>query len=357
MSDGTGVDIGGEKFKCKYLHQELDNDNHDIYKNRVELCKLSTTDCCATCKDILSCQDHPNGIYLVEMYFDCKYLLKPYPEDRKVGIYKSRNKLCKDTMTKCCHSCAIIKNQSLNSGTSKDRRPTTRMVTTTQHTVLKPPITETHEYIDTCNNHCIWIADGSYGRCSWLTNPLKSVYKTRLTICRQNMAPGCRGTCQSILMEPKTSFTHMPIKTSSTPAPCIDNHLMVDKHSVDCKALLQPKSHVYERRKSLCKLNTTQCCEACKHIHKEQSELHGKRSKASRVRTASRRVPNQRHTSKRLNHHLIDGDNPYDNFLKLYNKFVLKANVFVKGRKEREHKLNRVINKIFRTIFKQFKTL
>lgn len=58
-----------------------------------------------------SCQDRPYGITVLNMGFDCKYLLNKFPEDENVGIYKNRHQVCNESATNCCYSCSIVKNE------------------------------------------------------------------------------------------------------------------------------------------------------------------------------------------------------------------------------------------------------
>mgnify|MGYP000084268291 FL=1 len=111
-NDGIlGVRIAGGSYACKYLTNEYPEDRMiGIYNNRKSVCSMSTTNCCASCKVVAieTCEDEALGVQLAGGSYSCKYLTARYTEDNILGIYNSRATICKTSTTQCCASCKQV---------------------------------------------------------------------------------------------------------------------------------------------------------------------------------------------------------------------------------------------------------
>ncbi|XP_053408266.1 uncharacterized protein LOC123561024 isoform X2 [Mercenaria mercenaria] len=269
--DGTGVELLGTHYDCKYLRDFYPEDRHiGIYESRKYHCRMPHTDCCQTCNRILSCEDAPsNGIYLAERYFNCSFLLKYHPGDEHVGIYKDRRSICKQTMTDCCASCEKVAQESEKSSTTaglSSASTTTRTTTSVQSSSEK---TTPAQYKDTCENNCLWIADGATGRCSWLFDESRSTYKIRHTLCN-GFASGCERTCHIISEESKSTRQPGSTETTTARAVCEDTFMMVEKYSYACSDLLNPSSNIYNNRQALCSSDRSSCCVTCEQVNNSE---------------------------------------------------------------------------------------
>lgn len=269
--DGTGIEILGTRYDCKYLQSYYEEDRYiGIYDNRRSYCEMPHTDCCATCSKILSCTDAPyNGIYLAESYFSCSYLLEYHPEDRMVGIYKNRRFVCEQATTDCCESCQKVLAESVSASTPSPTQATTISVLGSDPTPTRPQTAEKYE--DTCVNNCLWIADGKTGKCSWLLDPSNTAYKIRRQLC--STAPGCKGTCQKILQDTENVAGGVQYAGKTDTPVCTDTYVMIGKNSYGCMDLLNPVSNIYNNRDAICTTDENACCLTCRDIEKEKPSV------------------------------------------------------------------------------------
>lgn len=205
VDEEPGIVLLGKGYDCSYLSTNKES-VVGIYDHRDQFCRKESTKCCATCKAIRECVDQPNGIYILGMYKECKYLLEYFPEDQVFGIYDNRHMICGWGTTSCCKSCEIVKNQPLVT------ESTTITMTTKKPTPSATNKPVTKELMDTCADNCLWIADGTMGNCSWLTDPTnREAYPVRHSICNNGFASGCKKTCQIVLSQ---STTPIPTTTA-----------------------------------------------------------------------------------------------------------------------------------------------
>lgn len=272
--DGTGVELLGTKYDCKYLRSYHPEDKYiGIYNSRKFHCQMPHTDCCETCNHVLSCQDAPgNGIYLAEMYFNCSFLQKYHTDDEYVGIYKNRKSICKQSTTDCCESCEKVFNEVVESTTSgiKETTTTTTTATPTQQSSIETSATQLK---DTCTYGCLWIGDGSVGECSWLLDQSQSAaYNMRLMLCMKGFTNGCERTCDIVITESKNSGQKGELTTvrPTTRPACEDTVVIVNKDFYACSDLLNPNSNIYNNRQAFCSSNKSACCLTCQRVVNEK---------------------------------------------------------------------------------------
>ncbi|XP_045187991.2 uncharacterized protein LOC123545748 [Mercenaria mercenaria] len=288
LTDGKGVFISAVQtyYECEYLKNKTypGAEYLGIYADKEEYCKRLTTDCCETCASILRIQQHENecqdvSIWLGDGQYECSHLLNG-SEDAGLGIYSNREWICKMTTTQCCESCKVV-NSKFKGTTSPamftpegtpdttDTTTTTTRTTTTSANVVTE-ITHPEELQDDCKNNCIWLVDGLHGRCEWLLDPKRSEYNVRVYICTQGFAEGCKRTCGAILRGVTDTTITTVEKAAVTEADCTDSHIMVDKRAYDCSELGNANSDLYNLRSSLCESEDTVCCLTCRQLHNEK---------------------------------------------------------------------------------------
>lgn len=219
--DGKGVFVAGADryFECKYLKRFYEEDKYvGIYENRLDFCNQTRkrTDCCSTCADVVAeneCRKGKvpdgKGVYLggVDRYFECRYLREFYPEDKLVGIYDNRVEFCNDAKTDCCTTCANVLGSISESveNAESTKTPSENVTTAPSWTTTK----KSPELTDECSNGCLWIGDGSYGRCDWLLDEVNhpDIYNMRFSLCGDGLTTGCRRTCAEVMKDKPATGT------------------------------------------------------------------------------------------------------------------------------------------------------
>lgn len=173
QDEALGVQVAGGRYACKYLTKQYSEDRLiGIYASRERICKSPLTQCCESCKVVAketACRDERMGIKLADGSYSCKYLVRYYPEDRLIGIYNDRKAICASSLTKCCASCKIVADE----------------------------ICEDEQ-------NGIQIAGGSYS-CKYLTHfypedAVLGIYSSRIQMC-ENPLTKCCASCRNITNE------------------------------------------------------------------------------------------------------------------------------------------------------------
>ncbi|XP_052255188.1 uncharacterized protein LOC127860915 isoform X1 [Dreissena polymorpha] len=129
------------------------------------------------------CKDEPNGIWLADAAYSCKYLYQFYPEDEYLGIYAARVRLCRQPLTRCCEACTKLGADNTTAQVSEIAQPLTAATPCTDHP------------------EGVWTGVGSRD-CKYLTryypeDRIWGVYAAKETLCADRQTRCC-ASCKRI---------------------------------------------------------------------------------------------------------------------------------------------------------------